>query len=84
MQVTDNVIKTLQATWSHLGSLSLSNCYLLTDASLSVFESLPCLYNLFLSGNGQLSSLGMARVKKRIKLTTFRQCGVPNGSRRQR
>ncbi|CAL8469491.1 g9032 [Coccomyxa elongata] len=83
-KVTDNVIKTLQATWSHLGSLSLSNCYLLTDASLSVFESLPCLYNLFLSGNGQLSSLGMARVKQRVKLTTFRQCGVPNGSRRQR
>lgn len=75
-QVTDAVVQTLQKSWVHLGSLSLSNCYLLTDSSLCIFESLPCLYNLFLSGNGLFTARGMSSVKQRIKLTTLRQCGI--------
>ncbi|EIE21549.1 hypothetical protein COCSUDRAFT_48161 [Coccomyxa subellipsoidea C-169] len=75
-KVTDRVVQSLQKAWLNLGSLSLSNCYLLTDTSLGVFESLPSIYNLFLSGNGQFSSKAMTKVKRNVKLTIFRQCGI--------
>lgn len=74
-QMTDLVIEALSQQWQQLGSLRLTNCASLSDASLRMMAALPALYTLFLSGNRSFSHGLMSMVKHHIKLATFRQCG---------